>query len=143
MKGYIGAFLIYFSYIFSGLLMDTWPLKYAEDQYYKSGIYIFVICNLILLILLFIGAKIVNRFKSVPGLIVLLVWITLSTVYGLTRMNQDFILSTSENWNKFWGWDYALWELGTLLYIGVPQVVFIVGYLLMRVFINDYINKER
>ncbi|QJD82914.1 hypothetical protein [Cohnella herbarum] len=132
MKGYIGAFAIYISFIFAGLLMDTWPLKYVDDQYVKSSIYLFVIFNSILAILLLISARIINRYKGLIGVIVLMTWILISTVFGISKMMNDNDKFVSGDWNKLFGWDFVLWEVGIPLYIGIPQIFFILGHVFIR-----------
>ncbi|QMV40030.1 hypothetical protein FPL14_01550 [Cohnella cholangitidis] len=134
MKGLIGLLIIYLSFLIAGTWMNTWPFKYGND-----GLFIFVIFNSVLLVLLLLSAKIVNRYKKATGVIVVVAWILLSTVYGIIKMHVDF----NANASGFFRWDFALWEFGIPLFIGVPQILFIVCHSLIRAYIDDPQVKTR
>jgi hypothetical protein len=138
MKGLIGILIIYIMFIVTGLLMNTWPFKHGFE-----GLYIFIIAYSILFFLLFLSARIVNRYKNITGIITFIIWILISTIYGIVKMKDDYDLFISDNWNKFFGWEFALWEAGIPLYIGIPQIIFIVCHVLIRVYLDapNYKNK--
>lgn len=134
MKGLIGLLIIYLSYLFAGNTMNTWPFKSGND-----GIVIFVIFNSVLLVLLFFSARIVNQYKKITGVIVVVVWILLSTVYGIIKMHIDFKADAS----GVFRWDFALWEFGIPLFIGIPQILFIVCHSLIRSYLDAPQVKTR
>jgi hypothetical protein len=138
MKGFIGVLFIYLTYIIAGIMMKTWPFKNGHE-----GIEIFIIFNAILLFLLYISARIVNRYKNITGIITIVLWILISTVYGVMRMKEDYYLYLSGNWNKFFGWDLVLWEAGVPFYIGVSQIIFIVCHFLIRIYVDAPKYKDK
>lgn len=48
------------------------------------------------------------------------------------KMKEDHDLFFSGDWNKFFGWEFVLWEAGIPIYIGTSQLVFIGGYFSIR-----------
>ncbi|WP_341279170.1 hypothetical protein [Paenibacillus sp. FSL H8-0537] len=127
MKGIIGSISIFIIYLCSGIFLGTWPFKYG----YESWL-IYLISYSIISIMLYYSSKIVNRFRGIKGIIIFLIWVSISTIYGVIKMKEDHDLSISGDWNKFFGWEFVLWEVGVPIYIGASNLIFIVGFFSIR-----------
>lgn len=140
MKGIIGAILIYLTYVGAGVLLDTIPLNYIR---LSNSLNIFIIMNLILVLLLYISARIVNQYKGVFGIAIILIWYLISTVYGVYQMKKKYDSYISDNWNGFFSWDFALWEWGVPMYIGTAQLVLIASHYMIKIIRKEWkSNKE-
>ncbi|SFF09262.1 hypothetical protein SAMN04487969_113168 [Paenibacillus algorifonticola] len=127
MKGIIGSFSIFIIYLCSGIFLGTWPFKYGYESWT-----IYLISYSIISIMLYYSSKIVNRYRGIKGIIICLLWVSISTIYGVIKMKEDHDLFFSGDWNKFFGWEFVLWEAGIPIYIGTSQLVFIGGYFSIR-----------
>ncbi|WEK55948.1 MAG: hypothetical protein P0Y55_07850 [Candidatus Cohnella colombiensis] len=143
MKGIIGAILIYVTYIFAGLIMDTYPFKNYQDMSTDGSLNYFFIINSILFGLLYLSAKIINKYKGVSGILMFIAWYLLSTVYGILHMKKEFDLYHSDDWRGFFGWEFALWEVKVPVYIGVAQLIFIVGHFIIKIFLESWNSRNK
>lgn len=135
MKGILGAILIYMTYVGVGVLYETIPLNYIH---LSNSLNLFIVMNVILALLLYISARIINQYKGAFGITIFLIWYLLSTTYGVYQMKKKYDSYIADNWNGFFGWDFALWEWGIPKYIGTAQLVFIASHFMIKIIRKEW-----
>lgn len=80
MKGIIGSISIFIIYLCSGIFLGTWPFKYGYESWT-----IYLISYSIISIMLYYSSKIVNRYRGIKGIIICLLWVSISTIYGVLK----------------------------------------------------------
>ncbi len=113
--------------------MGSWPLKYSKAS---GDVIIFIVTNSILFVILYFSARIINKYKGRIGVFVLILWMIISTAYGIFQMERDFDLYISGHWNNWFRWDFLLWEIAVPLYVGIPQLIYIFTHYFIRAIIE-------